>query len=257
MFLPLLVSVDDTRYGAEHLLEGFTPDLAVAYSFGPPYGSRFVTWDDLDRLHLGRRTLRRVALDNLHRLLPKLRIDGQPPAPMLSFGGLESSVLLVDEVWVDLSRSVPGELVVGVPARDVVIFTGTGSRPGLAKVRRAVDRIFFAGGQHLLSQELLVWQDGWSAYQPGERLDALADPGPAGRTPPGDRAWGRRTVGAAAEPGREPYRWSSGGEPHPPTPARYRLPRQRTGDPGPAGWPEPPPPRRPARWRDRPGDAAG
>jgi len=128
--------------------------------------------------------LRRVALDNLHRLLPRLRVDGQPPAPMLFFGGLESSVLLADEVWADLRRSVPGDLVVGVPARDVVIFTGTGSRPGLARVRRAVDRVFFAGGRNLLSRELLIWQDGWATYRPGTGFDAVDGWGTGGWVSP-------------------------------------------------------------------------
>ncbi|MBF9134519.1 DUF1444 family protein, partial [Plantactinospora sp. S1510] len=189
MFLPLLVSTDDARYGADHVLEDFTQDLDVGYSFGPPYGNRLVTWDDLDELEVSQRDLRQVAVDNLYRLLPRLRIDGQPPAPMLSFGGLESSVLLAAEVWEDLQRSVPGELVVGVPARDVVIVTGTDSRPGMEKVRRAVDRIFFAGDQNLLSPDLLVWRQGaWSAFR---RATPESEP-------PQDR-W--------AGPGREPEQW--------------------------------------------------
>ncbi|MBE1484556.1 hypothetical protein H4W31_000194 [Plantactinospora soyae] len=199
----MLVSTDDARYGADHVLEDFTQDLDVGYSFGPPYGNRLVTWDDLDELDVGQRELRQVAVDNLYRLLPRLRIDGQPPAPMLSFGGLESSVLLAAEVWEDLQRSVPGELVVGVPARDVVIVTGTESRPGMEKVRRAVDRIFFAGDQNLLSPDLLVWRQGaWSAYR-------RTTPEPE---PPQDR-W--------AGPGRDPEQWN---EPEEPPRSRYDDP---------------------------------
>lgn len=166
-FLPLLVSVDDTRYGEEHLLDEFTEDMFIGYAFGPPYGARLVTWEDLDRLRLGGRVLRRTATENLYTALTRLRIHGQPPALMLSFDGLESSVLLVDEFWDDLERSVPGELVIGVPARDVVIITGSESPPGLEKARRAVDRVFFAGDQHLLSRDLLVWRDGiWRPFRP-------------------------------------------------------------------------------------------
>ncbi|MEE6257422.1 hypothetical protein V1633_02830 [Plantactinospora sonchi] len=248
MFLPLLVSVEDPRLGTEHLLDDFSPELAVAYSYGPPYGDRFVVWADLERLELGRRVLRRVALDNLYRLLPRLRIEGQPPTPMLSFGGLESSVLLADEVWADLSQSVPGELVVGVPARDVVIFTGSESRPGLAKVRRAVDRIFFAGDQHLLGRDLLVWRNGWSTYLPAESDSAASEPGPWGppdappdrREPPAPNP--ERSVDPEA--GR-----TEGSEP-------YRVPRQRSGDPGPTDWPERSPARRSLRRRRRPSGPA-
>ena len=47
---------------------------------------------------------------------------------------------------------MPGELVVGVPARDVVVVTGSQSAPGLEKARRCVERVFFAGGENLLSR---------------------------------------------------------------------------------------------------------
>lgn len=167
-FLPLLVSTEDPRYGSDLLMEEFAPGLALVYSFVPPYGEQVVTWADLDRLRLSRRAVRREALDNLYMALTRLRLHGQPPALMLSFDGMESSALLVDEFWDDLERSVPGELVVGVPARDVVIITGSESRPGLEKARRAVDRVFFAGDQHLLSQDLLVWRQGsWALLEPG------------------------------------------------------------------------------------------
>jgi hypothetical protein len=177
--MPLLVSSDDEQLGDDIVLDEFTEDIWIAYSFGPPYGERLVSWADLDRNGVGRRTLRRGAIQNLGSAMNRIRISGQPPALMLSFGGLESSVLLIDEFWDDLSRSVPGELVVGVPARDVVIVTGSQSRPGREKARRAVDRVFFAGDPHLLSRDLLVWRQGlWLPFHP-----AAPAPGPVRRSP--------------------------------------------------------------------------
>jgi uncharacterized protein YtpQ (UPF0354 family) len=84
---------------------------------------------------------------------------------MLSFEGIESSVVLADAFWDSLEGAVPGELVVGVPARDVVIITGSRSKVGLDKTQRAVDRVFFAGGAHLLLRDLLVRRGGdWEIY---------------------------------------------------------------------------------------------
>jgi uncharacterized protein YtpQ (UPF0354 family) len=166
-FLPLLVSIDDDRYLDEYPLDEFLGDLAVGYTVGPPYGDRLLSWADLDRFGLSHRALRRHASDNLDRMLQRVRIHGQPPALMLSFDGLESSVLLADAFWESLVGGVPGELVVGVPARDVVIVTGSESRPGLEKARRAVDRVFFAGDQHLLTRHLLVRRHGgWDVFRP-------------------------------------------------------------------------------------------
>ena len=84
---------------------------------------------------------------------------------MLSFSGLESSVVLADAFWDELAGSVPGDLVIGVPARDVVILTGSHSPSGIAKARRAVDRVFFARGPHLLLHDLLIRRGGdWDVY---------------------------------------------------------------------------------------------
>ena len=109
--------------------------------------------------------LRRQAAHNLDARLGAAQVHGQPPALMLQFDGIASTLLLAEPFWAGLERAVPGELVVGVPARDVVIVTGSQSPPGLAKVRRAIDRVFFAGDPHLLSRKLLVRRRGvWEVF---------------------------------------------------------------------------------------------
>jgi hypothetical protein len=42
----------------------------------------------------------------------------------------------------------------------VVIVTGSQSRPGLERVRRAVNRMFFAGDRHLLTRHVLIRRGG-------------------------------------------------------------------------------------------------
>ena len=142
------------------LADDLVGELVVMYAFGPPYGERLITRTDLNELDMGWRALRRQAAQNLSGMGDQVRVHGQPPSLMLSFDGLESSLLLVDELWERLARQVPGELVIGVPARDVVIVTGSESEAGLEKARRAVDRVFYAGDEHLLSPDLLVRRRG-------------------------------------------------------------------------------------------------
>ena len=181
--LPVLVGNGDPQVSPADLMDGFVGELAVAYTPGPPYGRRLIGWEELTGLGVSRRELRRHAAENLYAALDQVGIHGQPPALMLSFDGLESSVLLAHAFWDDLAGAVPGELVVGVPARDVVIFTGTRSQSGLRKVRRAVDRVFFAGGPHLLSQDLLVRrQRRWEVFDPGPAPDPATESWP-GRDP--------------------------------------------------------------------------
>jgi uncharacterized protein YtpQ (UPF0354 family) len=163
--LPVLLSVQDGAYDQQTVLDSYLDQIAVGYSAGPPHGQRLMTWTGLERTGLTRRQLRYQAATNLDGMLTSVSVHGQPPALMVSFGGIESSLLLADPFWDSLAGSVPGDLVVGVPARDVVIITGSESRSGLAKVQRAVDRIFLAKGEHLLLRDLLTWRGGgWELF---------------------------------------------------------------------------------------------
>jgi uncharacterized protein YtpQ (UPF0354 family) len=156
--LPLLVSSRDYRstWPSEPVLDEFVAGLAVVYLDGPQYGKRLISYQDLERVGWTRQMLRRSGVAELDRRREAIRIHGQPPALMLSFAGLESSLLLANQIWDDLETVVPGNIVVGVPARDVVIVTGSRSPSGLARVRRAVDRMFFARQRHPLSGRLLI-----------------------------------------------------------------------------------------------------
>jgi len=165
--LPVLVRVGDAEVSPAHLTDPFLGGLTVGYTLEPAGRRRLLTWPELERSGLPHRELWRAAAANLYRLLERVAIHGQPPALMLSLDGLESSALLAHAFWDDLAGSVPGDLVVGVPARDVVIFTGAHSHSGLRKLRRAVDRVFFAGGPHLLSSDLLVRRRRrWEVFAP-------------------------------------------------------------------------------------------
>src|SRR5262245_22874065 len=165
-FIPLLAPAGE-RMEPGTVRDGFCGDLSVVYTFGPDFGRRVVTHTDLQQMSLPPRMLRRSALEHLEVLASRAEFHGQPPALMLSFDGLESSLLLANDIWQRLEGSVPGELVVGAPARDVVVITGSNSSAGLEKARRCVERVFFAGDEHLLSRTLLVRRGG--AWEPFDR----------------------------------------------------------------------------------------
>ena len=152
----------------------------MVYTFGPDYGRRLVTHADLTHLQLHPHALRQQALQHLEVLSSRAEFHGQPPALMLSFDGLESSLLLANDFWARLEGAVPGELVVGVPARDVVVVTGSKSAPGLEKAKRCVERVFFAGGDNLISRGLLVRRGGtWEPFDRRARPSGRPSFGPA------------------------------------------------------------------------------
>src|SRR5690606_4918023 len=217
--LPVVVTPEDPQVTTEHITDDFVGDLVVAYSTGGPDVPDLLTWEEFDRLGISRRDLRSQAAANLYAALDRVGFHGQPPALMLSFDGLESSVLLAHRFWDDVERMVPGELVVGVPARDVVIFTGSGSRAGIEKVRRAVDRVLFAGGEHLLSRDLLVRrQRRWevlTGVPSAVPVHASAPPAPSSPPPASVRP---------TPPARTPVPSRSAARVRPPAPAQAEPP---------------------------------
>jgi hypothetical protein len=136
----------------------------VAVTYAPVSApDQAIGWADLTRLGLTERTLRSRALHNLDAMLGGVSLHGSFPALMVSFGGIESSLLLADAFWERID--LPGDPVVAVPARDVLLITGSESVAGLAKARRCVERVHFAGTHHLLVRDLLERRgDRWVQY---------------------------------------------------------------------------------------------
>ena len=207
-FIPLLTSAHSDRVDPSAVRDECFGELTVVYTFGPDFGRRVVTHADIDQLQLHPRMLRQSALQHLEVLSSRAEFHGQPPALMLSFEGLESSLLLANDFWSRLEGAVPGELIVGVPARDVVIVTGSRSGPGLEKAKRCVERVFFAGGENLIARGLLVRRGGsWEPFDRAARPAGRPTFGPAHQhgvgQPPGQYqehpSWPGERVPVAAE----------------------------------------------------------
>jgi uncharacterized protein YtpQ (UPF0354 family) len=86
------------------------------------------------------------------------KVVGQPPVIKLEIGnGLEACLLLIDEIWQGLGNKIPPELVVGVPARDVLLFTTSNStKGGLQLIQQAVLEAYGKETTHALTKQLLV-----------------------------------------------------------------------------------------------------
>jgi len=107
-----------------------------------------------------RARLRDLALANLSRMLPKIEIRaGADSILLISAGGdFEASLLLADKLWSSDQIKVDGDIVAAVPAKDVLIVTGSHNAPGLARLRAAAAR--FAPGPDGLTTTLFVYRYG-------------------------------------------------------------------------------------------------
>ena len=138
-------------------------DLIVLYGFD--LGSCFVlvARRDLARLGVTPDELHRHAIANLRALDLRVEAHQGDRTMMLTAGGdYEATLLLLPEIWESVAPMAPGRLVVSVPARDVVYFTGDADPMNLGDLRswtsKALEQV-----DKPLSRALLVWTG--SAWQ--------------------------------------------------------------------------------------------
>jgi uncharacterized protein YtpQ (UPF0354 family) len=145
----------------------FIADLILFYGFDQPTYFTMVAQRDLVRLALDKQRLHAIALANLRRLMPQPELhEISPGVFMLTCGGnFEATTLLLDEVWHQVSTKVLGGLVVAVPARDIVIFTGADNRDGLAFMRSKVSHVLETCDHTLTRFFLVRYGDKWTVYE--------------------------------------------------------------------------------------------
>lgn len=145
--------------------EPLVADLHVVYAIDSQNGIAYLTQGRLEKIGLPLSALRQLALANLRRLLPPLqRVGAEPLFQLKADGNYESSLLLSDKLWTDQASAVQGELVAAVPARDVLVFTGSSSPAGLDRLRQIVNQTY-SGGAHIISKTLLVRRNGrWEKF---------------------------------------------------------------------------------------------
>lgn len=160
------------------VVRSFVPGAGITYapvgSPGTPLG-----WADLHRMRLDERTLHRLAFGNLNAMIDTAGLHGSPPAFMASFHGIESSLVLADAFCAELVPDLPGTPVVAVPARDVLVITGSASPPGVDKAQRCVERVLNACPRNPLLAGLLERRGNrWYAF---DATAPRSDAEPAGR----------------------------------------------------------------------------
>jgi uncharacterized protein YtpQ (UPF0354 family) len=121
--------------------EKLVGELLVLYAFDWPGHFEYVSGHDCSTLGLDPDDLRKLSVRNLTRRRSKteiLRPSGAVHMIRLD-GDLEASLLLVDHLWPQAARAIAGEMVVGVPSRDVLAVSGTGITGGIESLRWTVE----------------------------------------------------------------------------------------------------------------------
>jgi uncharacterized protein YtpQ (UPF0354 family) len=145
--------------------EHLAGDLWIVYALDLPSATQALAESTMKKLNIAPEELRSLAIGNLRRILPDIERHGGGPWYMLTAGGdYTASLLLLEDVWEQLKESVEGDIVVAVPSRDVVLFTGSRSKEGIETIKRKAQNIHQTG-DHVVSQTLFRLSSGkWSVF---------------------------------------------------------------------------------------------
>lgn len=140
--------------------EAYNAELVILFAEDTDRNIRYLSDEHLTENGFPKTGRRTKAIENLKSLLPKLQARGADGIYMLSAGGdYDASLLLFDDLWQTDQLSVKGELVVAVPARNVLVVTGSQDAAGLEAARRIVAQAMDQES-YTLTDKLFVYRDG-------------------------------------------------------------------------------------------------
>lgn len=144
----------------DNVFESLNDDLVVVYAEDSPLNIRYLVTDNLAELGLRKDQLRSLAVGNLRSLLPPIEVNNGPLVSMITAGGdYEASLLLFEDLWSSGRLKVDGDTVVAIPSRDVLLYTGSRNRAGVAKLRKLASELS-QKASYSLTDRLFVYRKG-------------------------------------------------------------------------------------------------
>ena len=168
------IAGDDRSVRPRHLIA----DLWVVYAADRPQSTTVLLVKDMAGLGVSSADVESLGKQNLGRLVNDLETTSYGDWFSLVSKSSEylAGTILLDYVWEQLGALVEGDLVVAVPARDTVIFTGSSNVAGLRLLRETADSVF-KNGDHVISTTLLRRVgDTWKLLSCGPKPQSISQP---------------------------------------------------------------------------------
>nr|WP_315400786.1 DUF1444 domain-containing protein [uncultured Duganella sp.] len=142
-------------------------ELLVTYAFDLPDSLVMATTGLLEAADVGFNDLPSLAHANLRRALPQPQFFAKDGCGLAhTGGGMEATLLLVDDVWEQMQPNFRGQILVTAPRRDRILMCDSADAAATAalrvQTREAFDEI---DDPHRLSTQIMVRQgSGWALY---------------------------------------------------------------------------------------------
>lgn len=149
---------DDVPFAHEHLVG----DLWIVYAIDLPDSMKTLQKSHVSKLGLDPIALRKLAVENLRRILPPIEQHGDGPVYVLTAGAdYVASLLLFEDLWAELNQQVSGDVLAAAPTRDVLLFTDSDSSEGISQMKASIARVMESGGYLVSDTILRLTGDGW------------------------------------------------------------------------------------------------
>ncbi len=143
----------------ENVYDEINDELVIVYAEDTQRSIHYFSPKDFEKLGIPRDQLRTLAVTNLKKLIPTPQVSAGALASIITAGGdYEASLLLFDDLWANL-QNTEGEIVVAIPARDLLVFTGSHNPQGLARLREIAAKFARESAYHL-TDRLFVYRHG-------------------------------------------------------------------------------------------------
>lgn len=137
----------------DHVYEKYNSDLYIFYAEDLESNISYLKKEDLKSLNLEFNELKNLAIENLNSIIENIERNGNKEIFMLIAGGnYESSLILLD-IWNHDNFPVSGEIIVAIPARDLLFVTGSNSISEIDELKNRVKEINETG-DHIVSNKL-------------------------------------------------------------------------------------------------------
>ncbi|WP_300672471.1 DUF1444 family protein [Soonwooa sp.] len=136
-----------------NVFEKYNSDLYIFYAEDREENISYLNIKDLEKLQIDKSDLLELATNNLNAIIESIERNGDENAFMLIAGGnYESSLILLD-IWNKDNFPVLGEIIIGIPARDLLFVTGSEDKDSIERIEKTIIEIN-ESGDHVVSDKL-------------------------------------------------------------------------------------------------------
>lgn len=140
------------------IFEELNDELVIIYAEDTDKITRYLSSTEIAGFEPGK--LRALAIDNLMRLMPRIEMRqiAEGAFMITSHADYGASLVLIDSIWSGDQIKVNGDIVVAVPAKDVVLATGSRDAKNLKAMRQLASDL--AKGNGGLIDTFFVYRNG-------------------------------------------------------------------------------------------------